>query len=45
MGYLWNIIHKYFLIECKYVIKNRKIINTTNEDLELIESDDEYDDE
>ena len=34
-----------FLEECKYVIKNRKIINTVKEDLELSESDDESDDE
>ena len=31
------------LEECKYVMKNRKIINTVSEDLELTESDDESD--
>ena len=31
-----------FLEECKYAIKDRKIINTINEDLKLNESDDEY---
>ena len=31
------------LEECKYAIKNKKIINTINEDLELRESDNEYD--
>ena len=34
-----------FLEECKYVIKNRKIINTINEDLELSESDDDKSDD
>ena len=34
-----------FLEECRYVIKNRKMINTIKEDLELNESDDESDDE
>ena len=34
-----------FLEECKYAIKDRKIVNTINEDLKLIESDDESDDE
>ena len=29
------------LEECEYVIKNKKIVNTINEDLELSESDDE----
>ena len=29
------------LEECKYAIKNKKIVNTINEDLELSESDDE----
>ena len=29
-----------FLGECKYAIRNRKMINTINEDLELSESDD-----
>ena len=33
-----------FLEECKYLVKNRKIINKINEDLELSESDDESDD-
>ena len=28
-----------FLDECKYAIKNKIVINTTNEDLELSESD------
>ena len=32
-----------FLEKCKYAIKNRKIINTINEDLKLNESDDESD--
>ena len=32
-----------FLEECKYAIKDRKIINTINEDLKLNESDDESD--
>ena len=32
-----------FLEECKYTIKNKNIINTINEDLELSESDDESD--
>ena len=32
-----------FLEECKYAIKNKKIVNTINEDLELSESDDESD--
>ena len=31
------------LEECKYAIKNKKIVNTINEDLELSESDDESD--
>ena len=30
-----------FLEECKYTIKDRKMINTITEDLELNESDDE----
>ena len=34
-----------FLEECKYAIKDRKIINAINEDLKLNESDDESDDE
>ena len=29
------------LEDCKYAIKNKKIINAINEDLELSESDDE----
>ena len=29
------------LEECKYIIKNKKIVNTINENLELRESDDE----
>ena len=32
-----------FLEECKYVIQDRKIINTINKDLELSEPDDESD--
>ena len=32
-----------FLEECKYVIKNRKITNIINEDLEVSESNDESD--
>ena len=32
-----------FLEECKYAIKDGKIINTINEDLKLNESDDESD--
>ena len=32
-----------FLEECKYAIKDKKIINTINEDLKLNESDDESD--
>ena len=28
-----------FLEKCKYAIKNKKIVNTINEDLELSESD------
>ena len=32
-----------FLEECKYAVKDRKIINTINEDLKLNESDDESD--
>ena len=34
-----------FLEEYKYAVKNIKIVNITNEDLELSESDDESDDE
>ena len=34
-----------FLEECKYAIKDRKIVNTISEHLKLIESDDESDDE
>ena len=34
-----------FLEECKYTIKDRKIINTINEDLKLNDSEDESDDE
>ena len=30
-----------FLEECKYAMKNRKLIKTINEDSELSESDDE----
>ena len=30
-----------FLEECKYLIKNKKIVNTINEDLELSQSDDD----
>ena len=33
------------LEECKYAIKDKKIINTTNEDWELSKSDNESDDE
>ena len=32
-----------FLEECKYAIKDKKIVNTINEDLKLNESDDESD--
>ena len=32
-----------FLEECKHVMKDRKIVNTINEDLKLSESDDESD--
>ena len=32
-----------FLEECKYAIKDRKIINKINEDIKLNESDDESD--
>ena len=32
-----------FLEECKYAIKNRIILNTVNEDLELSKSDDDSD--
>ena len=32
-----------FLEECKYSIKNRKMINAINENLKLNESDDESD--
>ena len=31
-----------FLEECKYAIKKKKIMNAINEELELNESDDEY---
>ena len=34
-----------FLEECKYAIKDRKIVNTINEDLKLSESNDESNDE
>ena len=34
-----------FLEECKYAMKDRKIINTINEPLKLNESDDESNDE
>ena len=34
-----------FLPECKDAIKDRKIVNTINEDLKLNESDDESNDE
>ena len=34
-----------FLEKCKYAIKNRKIINSINEDLKLNESDDESDEQ
>ena len=34
-----------FLEECKYATKDRKIVNTINEDLKLNESDDESNDE
>ena len=33
-----------FLKECKYTVKSKKIMNSINEELELDESDDEYDD-
>ena len=36
---------KIFFKECKYAIKKKKIMNTINEELELSESDDQYDDE
>ena len=32
-----------FLEECKYTIKNKKIVNTVKEDLELSESYDKFD--
>ena len=32
-----------FLEECKYAVKKKKIINTINEELDLDESDDEFD--
>ena len=32
-----------FLEECKYAVKDRKIINTINEELKLNKSDDESD--
>ena len=32
-----------FLEECKYAIKKKKTMNTINEELELTESDDEFD--
>ena len=35
---------KLFLKECKYAIKNKQIMNRNNEELELDESDEEYDD-
>ena len=35
--YYWQVL----LDECKYAIKNKRIVNTINEDLELSESDDE----
>ena len=38
-----NIIHKYFLEECKYATWDRKTINTINEDLKLNKSCDESD--
>ena len=34
---------KILLEECKYTIKNKQIVNTINEDLELSEFDDESD--
>ena len=34
-----------FLEECKYAIKDMKIVNIINQDLKLNESDDESDDE
>ena len=33
-----------FLKECKYTVKNKETMNNINEELELDESDDEYDD-
>ena len=33
-----------FLKECKYTVQNKEIMNNINEELELDESDDEYDD-
>ena len=33
-----------FLKECKYVVKNKKIMNNINEEVKLDESDDEYND-
>ena len=32
-----------FLEECKYAIKDRKVVNTINKDLELSDSNDESD--
>ena len=34
---------KIFLEQCKYTIKKKKTINIINEELELSESDDEFD--
>ena len=34
---------KILLEQCKYAIKNKQILNTINEDLELSEFDDESD--
>ena len=34
-----NVLHKYFLEECKYALKKKKIINKINEELNLDESD------
>ena len=44
-----NLYKEYYpqilLEECKYAIKNKNIVSTISEDLELSESDDEFDDE
>ena len=40
-----NIIHKYFLEECKYVKRKNKMFNYINDDLEMTSSDDDDNDE